>query len=560
MRLHTHQWRGVWQTVFHLACHVAFIPLIEAGCAPHPISVRIGNVTLPNQSNARGIGMAVGSPEQPFAFLPQWPLNNTMIYGTSGFCELWTTPWTEQGCMTFRGGEYDSFASQTRTQAATNAYPADSRPYPAMNFVADTLKVNENVSLVGFPLGIALNNWGEQGYHPQMAVGMGPNSTFLSALQRSGKIATRVWGMFWGRQGANSNAQLVGSMVFGGYDKAKVTGQPFTQTLSSDRSSCATGMLVTITDLVLNFPNGTNASLFPSARSTSISACIVPDYPVLMTMPFNPFFSNFINHTNATFGGGRSFGLNFFSVRYDDSKDTPYRGDLTVKLQSGLAVRIPNDQLVIPDTYSDPQTGRWVVNATDPTLIINSIQDVNANDLTQLGRQFLSAAYLMVDEERSQFSLWVANPTAREDLVALDSEGGEADSPCPAPSVSPGDHGPVASSNGVSPGAIAGITVGVLAVGAVAAVWAVWRRRQKQGALQVERGLGHETAAPSAAPLYEGNPKHHERWELGAGDAGGSSHSASPPVDLEVQAQGQGQIHAAHVLHELPVAYSYPKS
>ncbi|KAK3328667.1 aspartic peptidase domain-containing protein [Cercophora scortea] len=557
MRLHIHQRRGVWQTAFHLACHGALVAHVSASCAPYPISVRIGNVTLPNQSNARGIEMAVGSPKQRFAFLPQWPLNNTMIYGTSGFCELWATPWTEKGCMTFRGGEYDSFASQTRTQASANAYPIDTRPYPAMNFVADTLKVNENVSLAGFPMGIALNSWGEQGYHPQMSVGMGFNSTFLSALQSSGKIAARAWGMFWGRQGANSNTQLDGSMVFGGYDKAKVTGQPFTQTLSSDRSSCATGMLVTITDLILNFPNGTNASLFPSAKSTSISACIVPDYPVLMTMPFNPFFSNFRNYTNASFDGGRSFGLNFFSVRYDDSKDMPYRGDLTIKLQSGLAVRIPNDQLVIPDTYSDPQTGKWIVNATDPTLIINSIQDVNANDPTQLGRQFLSAAYLMVNEERSQFWLWVANPTTMEDLVALDSDGSEADGPCRVPPVSPSDPNPTPSSNGVSPGAIAGITVGVLGVGAVAAAWVFWRRRQKRNVVEAEQGLGQETAAPFAAPFGVTYMKNQERCELGGGDAV-EGNGALQPVDMEVQVQEHGRIHSPQVYYELPGTHNHP--
>jgi hypothetical protein len=310
--------------------------------------------------------------------------------------------------------------------------------------------------------------------------------------------------MFWEREGATSRTQLDGSLVFGGYDRAKVVGQPYTQFMINDRSVCTTGMAVTITDLILNFANGTNVSLFPSARTSSIAACLVPDYPVLMTMPLDPYFGNLRYHTNAAMNG-RSFGIDFFSVRYDDTTDTPYQGDLTIKLQSGLSVRIPNDQLVGPDKYSDAQTGEWVVNSTDPVMIINPIQQVNADDLSQLGRQFLSAAYLMVNEETNQFTLWAANPTSDVDLVAFDANGKEATSICPPAAnttiTSSGGHetsdglGPVvpakAPSAGLSTGAIAGIAVGGVAAVAIAVGVAVWCFRRKkaervQGATEPE--------------------------------------------------------------------------
>jgi hypothetical protein len=420
-----------------------------------------------------------------------------MVYGTSGFCDLRGEQWTETGCITFRGGEYSMITSDTRKVPSADSYPVDKDGYPNMNFVSDNVRLNDNHTLTNFPMGIALSDWGEQAYHNMMAIGMGTNSTMLSSLKDTGKIAARVWGMFWGRDGATRETQLNGSMVFGGYDKAKVVGEPYTQFLVSDRSVCSTGMLVTITDLVLNFPNGTNASLFPPAKTSSISACIVPDYPVLMTLPNAPYFNNFRTLTNA-YIEGRSLGIDFYSVRYSDG-DVPYTGDLTIELQDGLSVRVPNDQLVVPDRYSDSETGQWVVNSTDPTIVINAIQDVNGNDLSQLGRQFLSAAYLMVNEETGQFNLWPANPTLDEDLVAFDANGKEADSICSEPSSTNTTANPDASASGVpiaspsdkkdpakganrglSTGAIAGVVIAVVAVGALSLGLGVWLWRRKK--------------------------------------------------------------------------------
>jgi hypothetical protein len=65
--------RGVWQAIFVIACQtLLFARSASADCGPYPINVKIGNVTLSNQQDARGLAVTVGSPEQNFAFLPQW--------------------------------------------------------------------------------------------------------------------------------------------------------------------------------------------------------------------------------------------------------------------------------------------------------------------------------------------------------------------------------------------------------------------------------------------------------------------------------------------------------
>lgn len=176
--------------------------------------------------------------------------------------------------------------------------------------------LSSNVTLGSFPIGIAQADWGEQGYFPQVALGLGPNSTILNTLKSTGQIASRSWSMFWGRTGATSATQLDGSFVFGGYDRAKVTGVNHTSALTTAKSACSTNLLVTITDMILNFPNGTDTSLFGAVeKSTVLAACIVPTYPVLMTIPTTPYFNNFETFTNENLPG-RSFGLYYYGMLY----------------------------------------------------------------------------------------------------------------------------------------------------------------------------------------------------------------------------------------------------
>jgi hypothetical protein len=63
---------NLWQVILGIACQTCLWALADADCGPYPISIKIGNVTLSNQANARGLAVSVGSPQQDFAFLPQW--------------------------------------------------------------------------------------------------------------------------------------------------------------------------------------------------------------------------------------------------------------------------------------------------------------------------------------------------------------------------------------------------------------------------------------------------------------------------------------------------------
>ena len=478
-------------------------------CAPEPLAVAIGNVTLSNNNVARGIEIAIGTPAQSFAFMPQWPLNNSFVYGTDGHCD---TGVSSAKCTTFRGGAYNAIGSSSRIVPTAGSYPADSSPWSAVSFSADTLFLglnnasstsssdgNTSTSLDDFAFGIPLNDLGQQGYHPMNALGLGFNSTLLHALKSSGRIASRSWSMFWGLNGADSTAQMDGVFVLGGYDAAKVVeSQKYTQSLAGPGSVCSSRMVVTITDMVLNFSNGTDASIFPRTESTVLQACITPDFPTLMTLPTDPYFDAIEALTNASMNEQRSSGLVYFSNRYLPEEPNVYTGDLTIKLQSGLDVRVPNDQLIVPDRYID-RAGVIQANPTGLDTTILAIQGENAGDVLQLGRQFLSVAYVMLNQDANEFTLWQANPTANRQLVAVDENNTDVTSFCSSSGSGAGSNTTTSSGTSsarkpLSAGAIAGVTIGAFVGAAIlAAVLLLLLRRRRHNNVDAATAAGAPT-------------------------------------------------------------------
>lgn len=171
-------------------------------------------------------------------------------------------------------------------------------------------------------MALALNDFGEQGYITMAGFGLGLNSTILRTLKSTGNIASRSWALFWGRDNPKAT-QIDGSFILGGYDRAKVTGQKYTYNISPVTSSCTTGLVVSVTDLILNFENGTSASLFPESQSDAISTCIDPQQAVGVQIPLDPYFNNWMTYTdNSIYSMNRSFGLYWYNMRYPPGSST----------------------------------------------------------------------------------------------------------------------------------------------------------------------------------------------------------------------------------------------
>jgi hypothetical protein len=134
------------------------------------------------------------------------------------------------------------------------------------------------------------------------------------------------------------------------------------------------------------------------------------------------------------------------------------------------------------DNSFDP-AGNLVYNNSVRELMLNALESVNANDMPLLGMTFLSSAYLSINYDNAEFTLWQANPTTDENILAIDSTGNGC-TPVASPVASP-IASPVAASSATSNGAdshkssssfpvgaIAGIVVGVVVLIIVgAAFW-----------------------------------------------------------------------------------------
>ncbi|KAG8409127.1 hypothetical protein J3459_017702 [Metarhizium acridum] len=86
--------------------------VVAQNCVPPPISLPIKNVTLSTGKTQRGVFLTVAEPEQNFAFLPYWRVNNTFLYGPA--CDSLNLSWEGDSCVTFRGGVYKPADSTTK--------------------------------------------------------------------------------------------------------------------------------------------------------------------------------------------------------------------------------------------------------------------------------------------------------------------------------------------------------------------------------------------------------------------------------------------------------------
>jgi hypothetical protein len=181
----------------------------------------------------------------------------------------------------------------------------------AAKWFQDDLVLASNATISTFPMAI-LGSAAGGDYVTENLLGLGPNSTILNALKARGSIASRTWSFFWGLNGATTSSQMDGSLIFGGYDAAKTTGQSVTAPLRHVvGQNCPSGMAVTISDMLLNFPNGSSPSIFAAAGVGPLAACLEPEFPTLMTLPLDIWqtFNDLAGGDNI----GRSFGINFYS-------------------------------------------------------------------------------------------------------------------------------------------------------------------------------------------------------------------------------------------------------
>lgn len=172
---------------------------------------------------------------------------------------------------------------------------------------SDTILLNTTLSFPHFPLGLIR---GRQ--DPMNTLGLGLNSTLLSALLSAGAIASNTFGIFQGWTGEQSNHQSDGGLTIGGYDAAKMTGKNITLPLVP-QDDCAGGLVVSVTDIKMNLKNGSNPSILGESQGSAMRACIQPDFsPITLS---EDIWGAFTNITGAAETGRSVSPLNYWAMK-----------------------------------------------------------------------------------------------------------------------------------------------------------------------------------------------------------------------------------------------------
>jgi hypothetical protein len=191
-----------------------------------------------------------------------------------------------------------------------------------------------------------------------------------------------------------------------------------------------------------------------------------------------------------------------------------YSGDLTFTFQNELQIKIPNHQLVLPDITIDT-SGNTNYNYSVREIMLNSDQQINANDMPFLGATFLTSAYLSVNHDYGSFSLWQANPTTDEKLIGIGANGNGCQgttnattSASPTAIASQSSQPQPPPSPHISGGAIAGIVVVALIVAGLIAGFIFMRLRRRNRQQRREAvNAGYHMGRPS-----EGQQSRSTEW------------------------------------------------
>ncbi|KAK5047251.1 hypothetical protein LTR84_006773 [Exophiala bonariae] len=400
--------------------------------------------------------------------------NNSCFYDESPRCE---SGGIEQ-CIAARGGAFDESSSSTLS-ANSIGFRDFSRldPQLALNddevlVNTDTLTINTSFAVEHYPFGIPRQDLGDYS-----SLGLGRDSSLLTMLRDAGSIASRSYSLYWGQTGTATEHQLDGNLVLGGVDVAKISGQNYTTGLG-DATLCPSGLVVSVSDMTMNFPNGTSASIMGGVSGQTVNYCIRPDFPLITVTPAL-WEQWMIAHPPSFTDGGaqdRARGLpNLWGLIYPPS--LIFQGDLKLTIDQTMEIIIPNHQLV-QHYYTFDDKGDISVNDSVLELMINPLQDVNENDFPQLGMTFLQAAYLHVNYDDDILMLWQAKATESQSPIGIGKSGtGCAAFPTDTSSAT---SVPQPQSNSLTPGAISGIVVGVVvAMKFIAGMifWGIARRR-----------------------------------------------------------------------------------
>jgi hypothetical protein len=275
------------------------------------------------------------------------------------------------------------------------------------------------------------------------------------------KIASRSFGYTAGAYYRNNNNGVLGSLVLGGYDKARLSEDSVSIRMpSSQNNTLAVGV-----NSIIYTPNQDIDANRVSFTERGFPASIDSTFPYLI-LP-NEVCDGFV----AEFGLEYDNETQLFTVN-DASHQQNLRLNATVSFKISANADTDSTQfasIVLPYAALDQQAGwPFYLNQTRYLPIKRS-----ANGRFVLGRTLLQEAYIVVDYERQNFTVAPAIFSDSAPNPSLVTIFNTSYTGLPVPSES-------GSGGGLSAGAIAGIVVGIVGAFLIAAIcvffW--WRKRR----------------------------------------------------------------------------------
>jgi hypothetical protein len=254
--------------------------------------------------------------------------------------------------------------------------------------------------------------------------------------------------------------------VLGGYDRSRMTDQGYSITMANAKN---TTLSVGVSSIIyaatpgvdsrsvsLTYPTGGTPNPFLANIDSTIPFLVLPD---IICAQFQEKFRL-----------GYDSDLNLYTVN-SSSHDYNTQQNATVTFKIGDSVQDSIDfaSIALPYAAFDLQYG----DATGEESVNYFPIKRSKDGIYTLGRAFLQEAYIVVDYERSNFTVAPAmysNPMPAENLVTIFNKtytlGGSGNVPD--------------SSGGLGSGAIAGTVVGIVVAFAIAGVLAFcwWRKRK----------------------------------------------------------------------------------
>lgn len=182
---------------------------------------------------------------------------------------------TVDQCETRLGGLFDGSRSGTFRSSIGLSAPGfvplegDGNPRKVDESATDTIYLNGSTALKDFPVGI------NRAFHllglSNSFIGLNTNSTAMKALIASGRIFSNTVGMYYGWDGTIPSTSIDGSLVLGGYDRAKVDGARYGINPAysiNPAPGCLNGLQLRIDDITVDFSNGTSGSILENMRAT----------------------------------------------------------------------------------------------------------------------------------------------------------------------------------------------------------------------------------------------------------------------------------------------------